>query len=61
MKRRRRSGPSPRDVAEVAGGRGSSADKKELHGYALRHPNSAAAKALKRIGYKPRRKKRKKR
>lgn len=53
--------PSPGDVAEVASGRGSSADKREMHGYALKHPHSKAAKALKKAGYKPRYKLRKKR
>ena len=53
--------PSAGDIAEVAGGRGSSADKRELHNYAVKHPHSKAAKALKKVNYKPRYKLRKKR
>jgi hypothetical protein len=53
--------PSAKDVAEVASGRASSGDKREMHGYAVRHPHSAAAKALRKAGYKPRYKLRKKR
>lgn len=53
--------PSAKDVAEVATGRASSADKREMHGYAVKHPHSKAAKALKKAGYKPRYKLRKKR
>jgi hypothetical protein len=64
MRRRRKNDaghPSAGDVAEVASGRGSSADKRELHGYAIKHPHSNAAKALKKVGYKPRYKARKRR
>lgn len=53
--------PSPGDVAEVMSGRASSGDKRELYGYAVKHPHSAAAKAIKKSGYKPRLKLRKRR
>lgn len=57
MARRRKSDaghPSAGDVAEVASGRGSSGDKRELYGYAIRHPSSAAAKAIRKAKYRPR-------
>lgn len=53
--------PSPRDVAEVMRGKASSGDKREMYGYAVKHPHSRAAKAIKKSGYKPRLKLRKKR
>lgn len=52
--------PSAKDIAEVMTGRASSGDKREMHGYAVRHPHSKAAKALKKAGYKPNYKLRKK-
>jgi hypothetical protein len=55
MKRRSDAGhPSARDIAEVASGRGSSGDKRELYGYATRHHTSAAYRALKHVKYRPR-------
>lgn len=63
MKSRRRKDtlPTKGDIAEVAAGRGSSHDKMEVANLAKRHPRSKAAKVIKRSGYKPRPKARKKR
>jgi hypothetical protein len=46
--------PSAGDIAEVASGRGSSGDKREMYGYARRHPSSLAARALRHVKYRPR-------
>jgi hypothetical protein len=51
--------PSKGDIAEVAAGKGSSHDKMEVANLARRHPRSKAAKVIKRVGYKPRPKARK--
>jgi hypothetical protein len=53
--------PTGTDVAEVAAGKGSSHDKMEVANAGRRHPRSKAAKAIKKSGYKPRPKARKKR
>lgn len=53
--------PTGTDVAEVAAGKGSSHDKMEVANLARKHPRSKAAKAIKKSGYKPRPKLRKKR
>ena len=58
MPKRKKRGPSAKDVAEFASGKGSSADKRELANWAKAHPSSNAARVIKRVGYKPRKKRR---